>query len=200
MKLKGFPRRTLRGNRTVYRIHRPAKRPWWFSSDGSGRFDPVGTGLGACYLAERALGAWVEVFRKRMLLAEDEVAKRAMLSVELGRDLRLADLTSRRALGFGLTASIGANEHYDGSQAFASEAARAGFDGVRYLVRHDPAQQLYGIALFGPPGAPDTGAPRWPLCPDWPIPDDLVAEAAKRFGYRALPAPRWLIPYRGQWV
>ncbi len=189
MNLKGFPRRTLRGDRTVYRIHRAAKPPWWFSSEASGRFDPIATGLGACYLAERALGAWVEVFRKRMLLAEDEVAKRALLSVELGRDRRLADLTSRRALGFGVTASIGADEHHDDSQAFAAAAVHAGFDGVRYLVRQDPAQEIYGIALFGPPGAPRAADPQCPSHRDSPIPDDLVAEAAKRFGYRVLPPP-----------
>ncbi len=187
--LKGFPRRTLRGDRTVYRIHRAAKMAWWFSSNGSGRFDPVDTGLGACYVAESALGAWVEVFRKRMLLAEDEVAERALLSVELGRDLRLADLTSRRALGFGVTASLGADERYDDSQAFAVDAAQAGFDGIRYLVRHDPAQQLYGIALFAPAGAPDPTDRGWPPHGDGAIPDDLVAEAGKRFGYRVLPVP-----------
>lgn len=189
MNLKGFPRRTLRGDRTLYRVHRAANDPWWFSSDGSGRFDPVGTGLGACYVAELALGAWVEVFRKRMLLAEDDVAERALLSVALGRDLRLADLTSRRALGFGVTASMGANERYDDSQAFAVEAAQASFEGIRYLVRHDPAQQLYGVALFAAAGAPESADPDWPSHDDGPVPDDLVAEAGRRFGYRALPRP-----------
>jgi len=93
--LERFPRRTLRATHTLYRIHR--EPVWWFSSDGGGRFDPVGTGMGACYWAERPLGAWVEVFRKRMLLTEAEIAGRRLCSVTLGRDLRLADLTSRRA-------------------------------------------------------------------------------------------------------
>jgi hypothetical protein len=187
--LEGFPRRTLRRDRTIHRIHRAANGAWWFSSDGSGRFDPVGTGLGACYLAERPLGAWVEVFRKRTLLVEVEVTERALLSVELGRDLRLADLTSRRALGFGVTASVGANERYDDSLAFAAAAVRARFDGVRYLVRHDPAQRLYGIALFAAPGTPNSADPDWPPSDDGPIPDDLVAEARTQFDYRILPAP-----------
>lgn len=187
--MKGFPRRTLRGDRTLHRIHRAASGPWWFSSDGSGRFDPVGTELGACYLAELPLGAWVEVFRRQMLLAEAEVLERALLAVELGRDVRLADLTSRRALGFGVTASLGAGERYDDSQAFAVHAARAGFDGVRYLVRHDPAQQLYGIALFALASAPDPADPDWPLRDGKAISDELVAEASRRFGYRILPVP-----------
>ncbi len=189
MNLKRFPRRTLRGDQAVHRIHRAANGPWWFSSDGSGRFDPVGTGLGACYVAETALGAWVEVFRKRLVLAEEEVAERALFSIALGRDLRLADLTSRRALGFGVTASLGANEDYDDSQAFAVEAARAGFHGIRYLVRHDPAQKLFGIALLASAGAPDPPDPDWPLDGDGSIPDELVAEASERFGFRVLPPP-----------
>lgn len=185
MNLRGFPRRTLRGDRTIHRVHRAGKGPWWFSSDGRGRFDPVGTGLGACYLAEQPLGAWLEVFRKRMLLAEDEVRERALLSVKLGRDLRLADLTSRRALGFGVTAALGAGE----GQAFAVEVARSRFDGIRYLLRHEPAQKLYGLALFGSAGAPDPSDAAWPLTGDGPIPDDLVANAAARFGYRVVLRP-----------
>jgi RES domain-containing protein len=188
--LTGFPRRTLRGDRTLHRIHRTASGPWWFSSTGSGRFDPVGTGSGACYVAEAPLGAWVEVFRKRMLLAEAEVRQRSLLSVQLGRDVRLANLTSRRALAFGVTASLGADEHYDESQAFAVSAVHAGFGGIRYLLRHDPAQHLYGVALFGDAGSPaTTDRATWPADAASPIPDALVAEARQRFGYRVLPVP-----------
>jgi RES domain len=187
--LDRFPRRTLRGDRTIHRIHRTANGPWWFSSDGTGRFDPVGTAKGACYMAERPLGAWIEVFRKRMLVSLGEVAGRSLFSVELGRDLRLANLTSRRALEFGVTASLGANEDYDRSQAFAVAAVAAGFDGIRYLVRHDPAQRLYGLALFGSAGAPDPVDPLWPAGRDGELPAELVSHAEATFGYRVLPPP-----------
>lgn len=182
-----FPRRTLRGDRTIYRIHRSTTPPWWFSSDGRGRFDPVGSGKGACYLAETPLSAWIEVFRKRMLLSAAEITARSLFSVELERDLRLADLTSRRALGFGVTASLGANEQYDTSQAFARQALEAGFGGIRYLMRHDPAQRLYGVALFAEAGAPANRL--WPAGGDRELPDELIAEAARVFGYRVLPTP-----------
>lgn len=188
MSLKGFPRRTLRGDRTIYRIHRSDRTPWWFSSAGDGRFDPVGTGIGACYLAEAQLGAWVEVFRKRLLLPEPEIAHRSLLAVALRRDLRLADITSRRALTFEITASLGTNEQYADSQAFAAQALQAGFDGVRYLVRHDPAQRLYGLALFSQAGAPDPADPCWPD-DSGTIPDALVKDAERLFGYRVLPTP-----------
>lgn len=171
----------------LHRIHRAGRRAWWFSEDGSGRFDPVGTGQGACYLSTDPLGAWVEVFRKRMLLAEEEILGRALFSVALGRDLRLADLTSRRALEHGVTATISASEDYGPSQAFAAAALDAGFAGVRYLVRHDPAQKLHGAALFAPAGVPE--ATLWPEGEDRPIPGALVQRAIEAFRYRVLPAP-----------
>jgi hypothetical protein len=191
--LERFPRRTLRADHEIYRIHR-FRRPsgntrWWFSFDGTGRFDPVGTGKGTCYFAERPLGAWVEVYRRQMLLAEAAVSDRWLMSVRVGRDLRLADLTSRRALQFGVTASLGANEQYDASQAFAADALGAGFAGIRYLVRHDPAQKLYGIALFGEAGEqPDNDQGEASIL-DHPISHELIAEARQRFGYRVVPRP-----------
>jgi hypothetical protein len=159
----------------------------WFSHDGTGRFDPVGSGRGACYLAEKPLGAWVEVFRQRVLIDDVEVLERALAHVRLGRDIRLADLTSRRALHFGVTASLGANEDYGGSQAFALRALEAGFGGIRYFARHDPSQQLYGIALFGEAEA--GAAPAGAHTVSGPIPEELVAEARSRFGYRIVPRP-----------
>jgi hypothetical protein len=187
--LDRFPRRTLRGDRTIHRIHRSAKGAWWFSSDGSGRFDPIGSGKGACYLAERPLGAWIEVFRTQLLLTKAEITERSLFSVELGRSLRLADLTSRRASGFGVTATLGANEDSDDSRAFAVAAVDAGFDGIRYLVRHDPAQRLYGLALFADAGAPAPADPRWAAGLDGDLSGELIAEAGRRFGYRVLPPP-----------
>jgi hypothetical protein len=188
--LRRFPRSTLRGDRTVYRIHRADRAPWYFAREGFGRFDPVGVeGMGCCYLALAELGAWVEAFRRRMLLDEADVAARRLLHTAIGRDLRLADATSRRALQFGVTATVGAGDDYTASQAFAADALEAGWDGVRYLVRHDPGQKLYGLALFGPAGSADPSDPAWPSVPDDVIPDDLVAEAARMFGYRVLPAP-----------
>lgn len=189
MNLRRFPQRTLRGDTQLYRIHRSGRSVWWFSSDGSGRFDPVGTKKGACYFAERGLGAWVEVFRKQMLLAEAEVQERLIARVQLGRDIRLADLTSRRALGFEVTASLGANEEYRESQEFAARALEAQFAGVRYLLRHDPAQKLYGVALFGEPGEPAPDDRSWPPGKDGPITEELVQEARRAFGYRVLPVP-----------
>jgi hypothetical protein len=155
---------------------------------GDGRFDPVGTGTGVCYLAEAPLGAWVEVFRKHQVLPEVEIVERSLLTVALKRDLRLADITARRALSFGVTSSLGANEHYEESQTFAVQALENGFDGVRYFVRHDPAQKLYGLALFAQAGIPAPGNRQWPA-DSGAIPNALVRDAERLFGYRVLPTP-----------
>jgi hypothetical protein len=144
--------------------------------------------MGACYLAQDPLGAWVEVFRKRQLLPEAEIARRSLLAVALKRDLRLADVTARRALSFAITASLGSGGQYDESQTFAARALEDGFDGIRYFVRHDPAQKLYGVALFAPTGTPDPTDSRWP--PDSSaIPNALIRDAERLFGYRVLPTP-----------
>jgi hypothetical protein len=125
-----------------------------------------------------------------MLFAEDEVLERSLYSAQLGADLRLADVTSRRALQFSITASTGANEDYSESHTFAVEAVSAGFAGVRYLVGHDPAQSLYGIALFGEAGESGAvGNPVMGSSSDRPIPDLVIKEAERLFGYRVLPTP-----------
>jgi RES domain len=188
VKLTSFPRRALRGDAELFRIHRRERDAWWFSSDGSGRFDPVGTGLGACYFATDPLGAWVEVFRDNLLLDGAEVIARSLGRTRLGRHARLADLTSRRALQFGVTASLGADRDYAESHAFAARAAMTGFAGIRYFVRHDRAQKLYGIALFGDPGAVGR-SPAWPPIEDGPIPNELVDAVRRTFGYQILPLP-----------
>jgi hypothetical protein len=188
--LRRFPRKTLRGDQAVYRIHGAHRQPWYFARDGCGRFDPLAiAGMGCCYLAATPLGAWIEVFRRAMLIDERDVRARRLLHVELGRDRRLADATSRRALSFGVTATLGAADDYTSSQAFAADALNAGWDGVRYLLRHDPKQKLYGLALFGPAGPVDPDDPAWPSTPDDPVPLELIEQASKTFGYRVLPAP-----------
>lgn len=63
-------------------------------------------------------------------------------------ELRLADVSSRGALRYGVTADIGADRDHTPSHQFAAPAADAGFDGVCWWVRHEPAPRLRGVALF----------------------------------------------------
>jgi hypothetical protein len=96
----------------------------------------------------------------------------------------LADCMSRLARAFGITAAIHSGEDYDRTQAWAAAFAPAGFDGVRYLVSHDPAQGYVGVALFGPAGAAD-----WPVASTAPIDHELIREARWQFGIRVLRTP-----------
>jgi hypothetical protein len=176
-------------DRPLYRIHRRDRGAWWFNRSGPQRFDPVDApGRGACHLAEQPLGAWVEVFRTDMHIDEHDVHARTLAVVALGRELRLADLTSRDALRFGVTGSLTAGAGHAEAQAFAARAAGAEFDGVLWHVRHDPAHVLTGVALFGPAGASEP-SPEWPAPESAPISGALIAEAAAEFGYAVLPRP-----------
>jgi hypothetical protein len=49
--VRDFPGFTLCAGERVFRIHRRGFSPWWFSNDGSQRFD-VPTPYGTCYFAE----------------------------------------------------------------------------------------------------------------------------------------------------
>lgn len=188
---ESFPQRVWPRGRALARIHHGERSVWWFSSDGNGRFDPVGIpGLGACYLATDSLGAFVEVFRTRMEIDVADIARVRLGLVTLDRDLQLADLCSRRALRYGVTAELGADGNYIASHAFATAAAATGFDGVRWWLRHDPAQKLVGLALFGPAGAPgDADRERWPVGETYELGEQLLMSARRRFGYRVLPLP-----------
>lgn len=89
----------------LFRMHQGDLGPWWFSSDGHGRFDlrpPQGT----CYLSLSPLGAFVEVFRDFTFVDAADVAARAVSRLQVPRDVVLANCTSSRARRFGITGEI----------------------------------------------------------------------------------------------
>jgi hypothetical protein len=131
----------------------------------------------------------VEVFRTRILLDADDIDDRRLTRIEFRRELRLADACDRQALRHGITAQVGADGDYRVAQRFASDAAESGFDGVRWWVRHDPAQRLAGIGLFGAAGAPAPSSRRWPKGETTQLEQSLIDLAQDEFGYRVLPRP-----------
>ena len=179
----GFPSHRLAPTTPLVRIHRDDRHPWWFSHDRSGRFD-LPPPRGTCYLAEDPLGALVEVFRYTALVPEVEVAGRRISTLHVRDTVSLADCTSRRARAFGITAAIHSGEEYERTQAWAAAFDEAGFGGVRYLVSHDPAQRLVGVALFGAAGPAD-----WPVASTNPIDAGVTRAAERQFGSRVLPTP-----------
>lgn len=134
-------------------IHRDDASPWRIHSRPEGRFN-LAAPRGTCYAAEDPLGAFVEVFARFEILDEREVA-RYRLSYLATEGRRLADLTHRRVLGVvGLTAEIHSTIDYGLTRAWSEAFCDAGYEGVRYKARHDPAGKLTSCALFGTQGEP----------------------------------------------
>ncbi len=160
--LADFPRSPLGPATPLWRVVSKDNGPWWFSSTRrgansehslSGRFDlpePEGT----CYLAAEQLTAVLEVFgpdRSGGMIAAEELARRRVYRLRLPQRCSLADLTSRRAAGFGLTLEVHSSTRYDLTQAWALSLRATGATGLLYLARHDPSSGEC-VALFGPSG------------------------------------------------
>ena len=165
-------------------MHADGRWPWVCSAAGDGRFD-LEAPWGTCYFASEPLGALIECCCRDTPEVDEDAVHRSRLSRLLTeRDLRLADASHPRAFGFGVTAEIHSIPDYSLTQRWARALREAGFDGVHYLLRHDPSRALRGVALFGPEGERR----------DWPRPatrrfdEALLREASERLGIR-VPAP-----------
>ena len=182
--LTGFPRHSLRGAQ-LYRIHRAGRTPWWFSNDGSGRFDlPTAGGQGTCYLAETPAGCFLEVFRAWTLVPAAEVEVRRLSHLPMP-EKDLADCTSPKCREFGLTAEIHSTPDYVATQRWAAALAAAGFGGIRYLLRHDPSADSVGVALFGTAGDSLAHLSSY----GERIGQEVLDEVEARFGIRVRPTP-----------
>jgi hypothetical protein len=166
----------------VYRIHRSDFSTWWFSSDGSQRFD-IPEPCGTCYVADRPIGAFLETLGRFSLVSEADVAVRRLATITLDVDLRLADCLSPAAAGFGVTATTSAGYPYSReSHPWALRFYQAGFDGVRYGAAHHPSMSETSHALFGESGEND-GCGHYS---DRMITDELLEIAHDEFGLRVL--------------
>jgi hypothetical protein len=110
------------------------------------------------------------------------VSDRQLAVLRIPKARQIADCTVAKARRFGITLEIDADDDYELCQHWAAAFAGAGFEGVRYRLRHDPRGKLLGIALFG--GA---GVAEWPVDRSEGIPDELLRAAEKRFGVIVVP-------------
>jgi hypothetical protein len=163
--LAGFPCWTLRPDRVSYRAHKAAAGPWWFSSDGSGRFD-LSPPHGTCYLASDAEAAVRERWGEE-LLALGYVPRAVAESTEVSelrvpRGGRLADLCAGAAADFGVTREISTTGRYDITQAWAKAFGPLGRGllGLRYQPRLSTDSRGWALGLFGV-----AGAAAWPADP-----------------------------------
>jgi len=118
------------------------------------------------------------------LVAQEEVDARRLAACPLPSEVSLADCTSARSRVFGITELFHSGPGYGITQAWAAAFFKAGFDGIQYLLRHNPAQKSVGVALFGPAGSP-TGYPD-PVSER--IGQELLRSVTRRFGVRVQPA------------
>jgi hypothetical protein len=152
--LTGFP--AAAPPRRLVRVCRAGQGTWWFSSDGSGRFD-LETPEGTCYLATDAYAAIREATRLGPV-STAWVQDRELVQVSPpDRNARLAATTRQAAGRYGVTTELATVVPYDLSRRWATAFRAARFDGIRHQLRHDQRTRPSGIALFGPAGAAALG-------------------------------------------
>jgi hypothetical protein len=144
--LTGFP--AVNPPSRLVRVCRSDRSTWWFSADGSGRFDltrPDGT----CYLATDANAAIREATRLGPV-SSDWVRSRQLRQVEPpDADARLAATTRKAAGRYGVTAELATVVPYELPRRWAAAFRAHGFDGIRHQLRHDQRSRPSGVALFG---------------------------------------------------
>lgn len=178
--VRDFPTAVLGAGTVLYRIHREGYDPWWFSHDGSQRFDLPGP-WGTCYLAGAPMGAFLETLGRLVIIPGADVSVRRLTVITLTQELRLADCQSLAAAGYGVTATTSAGYPYEEvSHQWARRFWRAGFDGVRYGAAHHPALVETSYALFGRSDQPTS----YGTFSSGPIPAALLEEAQAVFGFR----------------
>jgi len=186
--LEDFPVVVWRAQQPLSRIHRHTNGAVYFSTDGSGRFDPPAgeTGWGTWYLSTHPRGAFAEVFGRFRVITTRMCDERVLASVYLPSDARPADLTDPGVLGrWGLTGALSAGTAaaYPVTQAWAARLHSAGFAGVHYAASHDPALHSRSVALFGKPADPDTDPADTLNVSTQALQEPLLDDLAASFGY-----------------
>lgn len=182
---RAFPARALPAGRRLWRVAR--RSPWWFCSAGDCRFD-LPAPRGTCYLGSDELTGLLEVLGpalSNLVVPPSFVAGRAVFAVDLPVRVRLANTSSRKAVGFGVTNELAALTPYRVPNAWAATFDAAGFDGIAYRVRFDPGPHARGVALFGPAGAAD-----WPVAERRTVDAELLARLESQCGVRVAAPPR----------
>jgi hypothetical protein len=169
--LSGFPRTTLRRGVRIFRAARHA--PWFFCACGACRFD-VAQPNGTLYVGTDALVGLLETIGPHLeggLVSRSFLARRRMFSRRLSADLPVANLTSRRAAGFGVTNELATMTPYDVPRAWAAALYEHGYAGIRYRTRFDSGPDARGLALFG-----DAGERGWRAQDDGPADAPVLVE------------------------
>jgi hypothetical protein len=183
--LAAFPVWHVHAGTTFHRVTHGEHGPWWFASDGAGRFD-LAPPRGTCYLADDPVLALLEVFGdlRPGIVSAELLATRRLWTLALPAQCDAADTTVRAARGFGVTAELATTTPYDLPQRWAAAFGAAGHDGIRYRARHDPGGGR-ALALFGAAGE----RARWRRGRSTPIAEDLVERLRSEAGVAVAPIP-----------
>lgn len=190
--LQRFPTVTLTTAAELFRAHTSAYGPWWFGSDGSGRFD-LPRPRGTCYLADSPVVAVRE--RLGVVLGSRATVPASLLdAVVVSRlavptDRALADLQARAASRFGALRELEVMVPYAVPQAWARAFDEAGLGGVAYGPRFSTGPAV-SYAVFGPAGSagwvvdphavPAREVPGAPLAVDPPLLSDVTVVRTPR--------------------
>lgn len=96
--IRDFPVAVLPAGTILYRVHRDGYDPWWFSHDGSQRFD-LPTPWGTCYLAEARMGTFLETLGRIAIIPTADIAVRRLATAAYRGGFRHALRTDYRCYG-----------------------------------------------------------------------------------------------------
>lgn len=158
-----FPASRPRTGTVLWRAARRGREPWWFCSCGDCRFD-LDAPRGTCYAGTDELSGilesigyeWASGSPLTLAFVRGRTLHAAVAADVL--DKPLANLASRKAVGFRITNELSDMTPYEIPRAFARliDAARKGsrrvFGGIRFRTRFDTGNTPRGVALFGDAG------------------------------------------------
>nr|WP_240954858.1 RES domain-containing protein [Rhodococcus sp. 105337] len=132
----------------MHRGHRAGNGPWWFSSDGGGRFD-LTPPRGTCYLAYDELTAIRETVGQALaatgIISDEFAAERQLSTLTVPHNHRLADTCADTAADFGSTTELVTMTPYAVPQEWAAKFAATTFAGLQYQTRvHHRAEPQRG--------------------------------------------------------
>jgi len=127
--LTGFPQHRYPAGSRLFRSHAAVNGPWWYASDGGGRFD-LALPHGTCYLAEDPVITLLETWGGMQTIPSYLADTRAVSTLQLPAAHNLADLTDNRATGYGVTAEIATTPDYPLTQLWAAALHAAGMTGM----------------------------------------------------------------------
>jgi len=170
------------------------RRPFHFVSSAAtsdaagGRYD-LPEPDGACYLALKTIGAWLEVFRSTVIVASDDVRRRRLLITRPPRRIRTADLGARGARRFGVTGDIHTHGDYALTRAWAGRLYEAGFRALLGKVRHDPGLRERSLTLLDRNGEHEPYGWRWHKKIELLHEADDLLLAMRAYGFKVLEVP-----------